>query len=83
MYFCIEGGGMMHTAEESVPVRPGSLVVHPKGELHEYENGAERTLLFRVRYGGDPTSRIKEWRGNAAWEPNEADREYFEAQAVS
>lgn len=82
-YFCFEGGGMMHTAEASVPVLPGGLIVHPKGELHEYENGPERTLLYRVRYGGDPVSRIKEWRGNAEWEPRAEDLEYFGASAAT
>jgi len=31
--------------------------VHPPGEVHEYENGAARTMLFRVRYGTDMASR--------------------------
>ena len=41
----------MKTPEETIGVTPGSFVVHPPGELHEYNNGPERTLLFRVRYG--------------------------------
>jgi len=32
---------------------PGSFVIHPRGEQHEYTNGPQRTLLFRVRYGKD------------------------------
>ena len=51
IYFCFSGGGVMRTPTQTVEVVPGSFVVHPPGELHEYENGRERTLLFRVRYG--------------------------------
>ncbi len=36
IYFCFEGGGRMKTPEETVPVTPGSFVVHPPGELHEW-----------------------------------------------
>ena len=50
IYFCFEGGGKMKTPDANIDVIPGSFVVHPPGELHEYTNGAERTLLFRVRY---------------------------------
>jgi quercetin dioxygenase-like cupin family protein len=53
IYFCFRGGGTMRTPEKTVDVTPGSFVVHPAGELHEYANGPERTLLFRVRYGKD------------------------------
>jgi len=53
IYFCFQGGGSMKTADKTVPVTPGSFVVHPPGELHEYTNGNNRTLLFRVRYGKD------------------------------
>src|SRR6516165_10919405 len=52
IYFCFEGGGTMRTPSESVALEPGTFVVHPRGELHEYANGGKRTLLFRVRYGG-------------------------------
>ena len=41
----------MRTPTETVDITPGSFVVHPRGELHEYINGPQRTLLFRVRYG--------------------------------
>jgi quercetin dioxygenase-like cupin family protein len=57
IYFCFQGGGTMRTKDRTVPVTPGSFVVHPAGEVHEYENGPERTLLFRVRYGEDMTSK--------------------------
>ncbi|MFC1977455.1 cupin domain-containing protein [Chloroflexota bacterium] len=53
IYFCFQGGGSMKTSEETVPITPGSFVVHPPGEWHEYTNGPKRTLLFRVRYGKD------------------------------
>src|SRR5919205_17165 len=53
IYFCFEGGGTMRTPNETVTVVPGSFVAHPPGELHEWITGPERTLLFRVRYGGE------------------------------
>src|SRR6187399_2500736 len=53
IYFCFSGGGTMRTPTQSLAIVPGSFVVHPPGELHEYTNGAQRTLLFRVRYGAD------------------------------
>ena len=52
IYFCFEGGGTMRTPNETIALGPGTFVVHPPGELHEYVNGPKRTLLFRVRYGG-------------------------------
>ncbi len=54
IYFCWEGGGIMRTPDgKTLDIKPGSFVVHPPGEVHEYENGPQRTLLFRVRYGTD------------------------------
>src|SRR5262249_9205885 len=53
IYFCFEGGGTMRTPSETIAIEPGTFVVHPRGEMHEYVNGPERTLLFRVRYGGE------------------------------
>jgi mannose-6-phosphate isomerase-like protein (cupin superfamily) len=44
IYFCLTGGGKMRTPERMVEITPGACVVHPAGELHEYENGPERTL---------------------------------------
>src|SRR5438045_5379253 len=67
IYFCFSGGGTMRTPTEAVEVTPGSFVVHPPGELHEYENGPERTLLFRVRYGPNMAGQTIAWRGNADW----------------
>jgi len=77
IYFCVEGGGKMKIPDKVIDVVPGAFVVHPAGELHEYENGVQRTLLFRVRYGDDMVVRIKEWRGNPNWKPTEADVAYF------
>lgn len=77
IYFCYQGGGTIRTPERSVEVRPGSFVIHPAGELHEYANGPERTLLFRVRYGDGMLSRTLAWRGNAAWVQSAGDAEYF------
>ena len=56
IYFCYQGGGKMKTEDGAVDVFPGAFIVHPPGELHEYINGQERTMLFRVRYGKDMTS---------------------------
>jgi quercetin dioxygenase-like cupin family protein len=69
IYFCVEGGGTMRTPTETVAITPGAFVVHPRGELHEYANGPTRTLLFRVRYGADMSTRIEAWRGNPDWKP--------------
>ncbi len=77
IYFCFEGGGEMRTPLEAIPVSPGSFVVHPRGELHEYRNGGERTLLFRVRYGADMSVRTKEWPSNPGWRASPLDRAYF------
>jgi len=81
IYFCFRGGGMMRTPEGRVRVAPGSFLVHPPGEVHEYANGLERTLLFRVRYGKDMSARLLEWRQNAEWQQSAADREYFGQQS--
>ena len=72
----------MRTPRETVEVRPGSFVVHPPGEVHEYENGAERTMLFRVRYGADMRAHHCDWRGRAGWTQSAADAEYYRAHPV-
>jgi quercetin dioxygenase-like cupin family protein len=77
IYFCFLGGGKMRTPTETVDIVPGAFVVHPAGELHEFINGPQRTLLFRVRYGGDMSSRHFEWRGNTQWTQKPRDAEYF------
>src|SRR5215213_1698644 len=43
IYFCYQGGGVMKTPDRTVEVTPGSFVVHPAGELHEWQTGPERT----------------------------------------
>ena len=82
IYFCFSGGGIMRTPSQTVPVTPGSFVVHPAGELHEYENGPQRTLLFRVRYGADMVSRAVDWRGHAGWQQPADDAEYYRRHPV-
>lgn len=77
IYFCFAGGGKIRVPNRVVDVTPGSFVVHPAGELHEYENGPQRSLLFRVRYGQDMGWRTKEWRGNPEWSPTDVDLGYF------
>ena len=77
IYFCVEGGGKMRTPSETIGVVPGSFVVHPPGEVHEYANGPQRTLLFRVRYGANMRAHHAEWRDNPAWAQSEADAEYY------
>jgi quercetin dioxygenase-like cupin family protein len=77
IYFCFTGGGRMHTPDGEVEVTPGSFIVHPPGELHEYVNGAARTLLFRVRYGADMAARFLAWRGHPEWTQSVADADYF------
>ena len=77
IYFCFEGGGTMRTPERTVAVTPGSFVVHPRGELHEYVNGPQRTLLFRVRYGEDMVSRHHQNRGHPEWTQSAEDAAYF------
>jgi quercetin dioxygenase-like cupin family protein len=82
IYFCFEGGGTMRTPEATIAVTPGSFVVHPPGEVHEYENGRQRTLLFRVRYGADMASRHVAWRGHAGWTQSAEDAEYYRKHPV-
>ena len=82
IYFCFSGGGTMRTPKETIVVAPGAFVVHPPGEVHEYQNGPERTMLFRVRYGADMASRHWKWRGNAAWRQSAEDAEYYRTHPV-
>ncbi len=77
IYLCLQGGGVMRTPDTQVEVRPGSFVVHPRAELHEYENGPQRSLLFRVRYGEDMSWLTCEWRGNPLWRPTPQDVAHF------
>jgi quercetin dioxygenase-like cupin family protein len=82
IYFCFSGGGKMRTPKETIDIVPGSFVVHPPGEMHEYINGLARTLLFRVRYGTDMAARRIEWRGHPEFKPNMEDVEYFRQNPV-
>jgi hypothetical protein len=63
-------------------VTPGAFVVHPPGEVHEYENGPARTLLFRVRYGADMRAHHRDWRGNKDWKQQPADADYYRRHPV-
>jgi quercetin dioxygenase-like cupin family protein len=83
IYFCFQGGGEMRTPGETITVKPGSFVVHPPGEVHEYANGAHRTLLFRVRYGTDMSARHLDWRGREGWTQSAQDAAYYKQHPVS
>lgn len=76
-YLCLEGGGVMRTPSETAEITPGSFVVHPPGELHEYENGPKRSLLYRVRYGPDLSPRTVAWRDQPDWQPDDLDARYL------
>jgi quercetin dioxygenase-like cupin family protein len=82
IYFCFSGGGTMRTPSETVPVTPGSFIVHPPGEVHEYENGAERTMLFRVRYGTDMRSLHVAWRSKPGWQQSAQDVDYYRRHPI-
>jgi quercetin dioxygenase-like cupin family protein len=82
IYFCFEGGGVMRTPDRTVDVVPGAFVVHPPGEVHEYENGPARTLLFRVRYGADMRAHHCDWRGNPDWKQSPQDAAYYIAHPL-
>ena len=82
IYFCFSGGGNMRTPERSIEVTPGSFVVHPPGEVHEYANGPQRTLLFRVRYGEDMLARHYVWPSKAGWQQSPEDAEYYRRNPV-
>ena len=58
-------------------VVPGSFCVHPPGEVHEYINGPQRTLLFRVRHGTDMLSRHVGWPSNPDFKQSADDAEYY------
>ena len=77
IYFCFSGGGQMWTPSQTVDIVPGAFVVHPPGEVHEYRNGPNRSLLFRVRYGADMSSRHVGWPSNPDWKQKPRDAEYF------
>ncbi|MFY0611495.1 MAG: cupin domain-containing protein [Hyphomicrobiaceae bacterium] len=82
IYFCLEGGGKMKTPSETIEVGPGAFVVHPPGEVHEYTNGGQRTLLFRVRYGDDVVSRTLNWPSNPNFQQSPEDIDYYKKNPV-
>ena len=82
IYFCFQGSGKMKNREETVDLTPSAFVVHPPGELHEYRNGPERSILYRVRFGGDKLTRSKEWPSHTGWKPRPEDIEYFKQNQV-
>ncbi len=82
IYFCFEGGGTMRTPSGTVEVNVGGFVVHPRGEMHEYVNGAARSILFRVRHGTDMAARTHAWPTNPEWSPTPEDTAYFERHPV-
>jgi hypothetical protein len=67
----------MRTPDATLDITPGAFVVHPPGELHEYSNGPARTILFRVRYGGDFSTRTKDWPSNPDWRVRPEDAAFF------
>ena len=77
IYFCFSGGGKMRTPTGTVDVVPGSFCVHPPGEVHEYINGSQRSLLFRVRHGTDMVSRHLEWPTNPEFKQSADDAAYY------
>ena len=56
--------------------------LHPPGEVHEYENGPGRTMLFRVRYGADMRAHHCAWRGNAEWKQSGEDADYYRRHPI-
>ena len=83
IYFCYEGGGTMRIPGKTIEVVPGAFCVHPPGEVHEYINGAARSLLFRVRYGADMETRTLEWPTNPEWKSKPEDIAYYDAHPVN
>ena len=50
--------------------------------VSKYINGAQRTLLFRVRYGSDMASRHVTWRGREGWKQRPEDVAYYRQHPV-
>src|SRR5215211_1220131 len=72
IYFCFAGGGTMRTPQQTVAVTPGSFVVHPAGELHEYrERAAAHAAVPRA------VRRRHTGRGNVTWQQKPEDADYF------
>ena len=70
----------MRTPSGTVEVKPDAFVAHPRGELHEYTNGPQRTLLFRARYGDDMWTRTKDWPANPDFRVKSEDAAFFAAR---
>jgi quercetin dioxygenase-like cupin family protein len=83
IYFCFQGGGVMRTPGRTIEIKPGAFVVHPPGELHEYANGTQRSLLFRVRFGDNMVARFIDWRGNSDWKQTAEDVAYFQKHTTA
>ena len=83
IYFCFQGGGVMRTPDRTIEIKPGAFVVHPPGELHEYANGTQRSLLFRVRFGDNMVARFIDWRGNSDWKQTAEDVAYFQKHTTA
>ena len=62
---------------------PGSFCVHPPGEVHEYINGPQRSLLFRVRHGTDMLTRHVEWRGNPDFKQSAEDADVLPQESAA
>ena len=77
IYFCFEGGGTMRTPDKTIAIEPGAFIVHPRGELHEYINGPQRTVLFRVRYGEGCPAAPRNGRATPPGSRAPEDVEYF------
>lgn len=82
IYFCFSGSGRMRTPADTVEIKPGAFVVHPPGEVHENENGPQRTILFRVRYGADMRAHHHAWRDNPDWRQSPEDADYYRRHPV-
>jgi mannose-6-phosphate isomerase-like protein (cupin superfamily) len=77
VYLCLSGGGTMRTPSGIIELTPGRFVIHPRGELHEFENGTQRSVLFRVRSGTDMAAYECDRRGDPSWRQTARDAEYF------
>ncbi len=77
VYFCFEGGGKMRTPERTVDIVPGSFIVHPPGDVHEYSNGPQRAVLFRVRWGASMVSHALSWDSHPGWKAKDEAIEFF------
>ena len=77
IYFCFSGGGKMRTPTGDDRHRAGRVRRASAGRTARVHNGPARTLLFRVRYGADMSSRHFGWPSNPDWKQKPRDAEYF------